>query len=1536
MKKIFTYILPLFMLAATVRGQNIELLLNAEKDCSDRSYCVDIQVKKGSPSGADFAIGTSSILLTYDAEVLVFKNYFSENFDGSGACTGWSAQGYDAISRKGEIDLTLVLEQNGNACPAIGNDPLTVGRACFDIVQQGASPNLGFDASNTQFNANETDDGTGGIAVSATGFIDETNILNCDCPGTGAPCDDGNIYTVNDRFDVYCHCLGEYLDGDEDGILDGVDACFDEVYEAEDATLHEVAFRNNQPQYSGLGFVDYLHSMGDYIEFEVNVLQEGMHQLAFRYALETGSRPLELTVDGAVADPTLDFLATGAWSVWDTTATDYFLLPGSHLIRLTTIGLNGANLDQLILSFCSGCAETGLPCDDGDPCTIDDIIGADCNCGGKYEDTDFDGVCNVFDQCEGHDDLSDTDGDGIPDGCDDCDSALAGTPCDDGDPCTINDRYLANCECLGTFTGPDSDGDGVCDEYDICPAGNDALDADGDGIPDACDPCNDRLTGTPCDDGDPCTLLDITTADCGCQGFFFDSDGDGVCSALDGCEGFDDTIDNDGDGTPDACDGNIAISQKIEVGKVFGVGDAWQVVALKNTYQSMVVVATTVLPGSSFLPVVTRVRNAEGSKFEIRVQNPGGPVNGAFYEVQYVVAEEGVYTEAEDGFKMEARKELSVETARAGNFIREQRGYLQSYSNPVVVGQVMTFNDGRWSVFWSSRHNNSGSPADSTGFAAGKQIAEDTITARLDETVGFLVIEAGNYSKDGLHFEARLGENSVLGVQSSLAGVFYQLELEKANHAVLSASGINGGNGGWPVLMGGQPFRGNAMYLAFDEDQILDTERAHIAEEVSYFAFEFVQPLAIAAVEAESVSCHGGTDGAATVAVAGGEAPYAYLWSNGATAATANGLAAGTYGVTVTDGNGTELMATATVEEPPVIGVNMQGSGISCFGENDGYVLVISTGGTGRHDYLWSNGLAGPEISDLPAGNYTLTITDENACTAVASYEVTEPQALLVSASANDVSCFGGNDGAVSTSFTGGTGNQLSYLWSNGATAQNLSGLSAGTYTVTATDGNGCSAFATVEVGQPMLLEIEIATTFTSCNGGDDGTATASVSGGTGDVTYLWDNGATTATIENLPTGTYAVTATDGNGCTAVASANVTDPAMLDIEIESTGLTCFAVPDGRATASVSGGTGDVTYLWSNGATTATIENLSAGTYTVTVTDGNGCAVTTSVEVAEPPLLSLSVVPSAASCEEVNNGALAADAAGGTPAYSYMWSTGDTTAGVAGLFAGEYSLTVTDQHGCEAISTDTVLAAGELLLDADLGQVSCFGGGNGAIEVFPAGTMGPFTFEWSDSTFANGPVAEMLAPGDYTVTVTDNDGCRAVGTFTIAQPEELQITVEQVTAALGNNADGAIDISVSGGTAGYSFQWFFNNDLISEEEDLTDLLAGEYTLALTDANGCGATLAIEVESVTSAEERHLSQHIRLSPNPTSGAFSLFLDLPNNKKARASLFDVLGRAILLDVPVAGRYDFDLTGGAAGVYLLQVKVGEVEVAKRVVVGR
>jgi PKD repeat protein len=272
-----------------------------------------------------------------------------------------------------------------------------------------------------------------------------------------------------------------------------------------------------------------------------------------------------------------------------------------------------------------------------------------------------------------------------------------------------------------------------------------------------------------------------------------------------------------------------------EIGVLTGVGSTWQTVTLQNTYSSMVVVCSNDL-GDSDYPAVTRVRNAEGSSFEVRVQNPSGAVLSG-YTVHYIVVEEGYYTADYHGVQMEAQKVISQVTARAKWWktdVREERSYINTYTNPVVLGQVMTHNDPDWSVFWACNEKVT-SPPTPTSFYAGKHVGEDGDYTRESETIGFIVIEQGEGLMNGIPFAAAVGPASIRGYDGQQNGGTYTFnEVPNAFTAIVSVAGFNGDEGGWPELYGMDFLTTTSLTLVFDEDQITDFERKHQKEQVAY------------------------------------------------------------------------------------------------------------------------------------------------------------------------------------------------------------------------------------------------------------------------------------------------------------------------------------------------------------------------------------------------------------------------------------------------------------------------------------------------------------------------------------------------------------------------------------------------------------------------------------------------------------------------------------------------------------------------------
>lgn len=360
-----------------------------------------------------------------------------------------------------------------------------------------------------------------------------------ECLEVGNSCDDGNPCTINDVIDSYCNCTGITTpDNDQDGFCgandpDDNDPCV--PTSCDNCTLTTISITGDQ--YPG-------ETSWEIVDANGVVLFSGNGY--------TGTPATEIR-EVCIPDGCYDFIikdqygdgmcctyGNGNYSVTDDT--------GNVIASGGEFGT--ADMTAFCYDNTSGGCTAETPCDDGNACTTNDVLDANCNCAGTIADADNDGVCDADDICPNGDDSIDTDGDGTPDACDDC-SIIPGTSCNDGDDCTTNDIYDANCNCAGTFA--DTDSDGVCDANDLCSSGDDNIDTDGDGIPDACDNCS-IAAGTSCDDGNACTTEDVYDANCNCTGTLADADNDGVCDADDICPNGNDNIDTDGDGTPDACD----------------------------------------------------------------------------------------------------------------------------------------------------------------------------------------------------------------------------------------------------------------------------------------------------------------------------------------------------------------------------------------------------------------------------------------------------------------------------------------------------------------------------------------------------------------------------------------------------------------------------------------------------------------------------------------------------------------------------------------------------------------------------------------------------------------------------------------------------------------------------------------------------------------------------------------------------------------------------------------------------------------------
>jgi gliding motility-associated-like protein len=611
-------------------------------------------------------------------------------------------------------------------------------------------------------------------------------------------------------------------------------------------------------------------------------------------------------------------------------------------------------------------------------------------------------------------------------------------------------------------------------------------------------------------------------------------------------------------------------------------------------------------------------------------------------------------------------------------------------------------------------------------------------------------------------------------------------------------------------------------------------------------------------------------DGSIDLSVTGGNLGYTYLWSNGATTQDISGLAAGTYSVTITDLNGCQTTNSFTLvgPNPMVTSVSAttyaSGTNISCFGASDGFVDLVVNGGTPNYSYLWSNGATTQDLSNVPVGTYSVTITDANGCQTNETITLTQP-VVLASSLSPSVYAGGFNvsgcvpDGEINLTVTGGNPG-YSFLWSNGFTSEDLTNLPAGTYTVTVTDINGCQTVSNITLTQPGdLTETISATTFPSgtnisCFGASDGNIDLTPNGGTPGYTYLWSNGATTQDLNNVPAGTYGVIITDQNGCQVSSSITLIQPPVLNQSSTAftypsgSNISCFGLSNGSIDLTVIGGNPGYSYLWNTGATTQDISGLAAGTYTVTVTDLNACTVNTNITLVQPTQLTGGLVPSVyaggvnvSGC--VNDGTIDLTVNGGSPIYTYLWSNGATSQDLSALAAGTYSVTVTDLNGCQA--TQNITLTGPTPLSQSISafvyssgtNISCFGASDGSVDLTINGGVGPYNYVWSNG--ASSQDLTNVPAGTYNVVVTDALGCQITSSITLDQPPSLSQTIVGSLYPSGTNiscfgaTDGSVDLTIAGGNPGYSYLW--SNGATTE--DLTGVPAGTYSVVATDPNGC---------------------------------------------------------------------------------------------------
>lgn len=619
-------------------------------------------------------------------------------------------------------------------------------------------------------------------------------------------------------------------------------------------------------------------------------------------------------------------------------------------------------------------------------------------------------------------------------------------------------------------------------------------------------------------------------------------------------------------------------------------------------------------------------------------------------------------------------------------------------------------------------------------------------------------------------------------------------------------------------------------------------------------------------VSASAIPCYGGTSTLLATAT-GGSGGYSYVWSNGDLGNTST-ISSGTYSVLAVDALGCSAVHSISVTQPSTIQVVASSTNTSTDVACDGSASVSISGGTAPYTVLWSNGqTTTTTTSTLCYGSYGLTITDANGCSITTMVVVNKPSCSSFNASATgtSVTCYGGNNGTASATAVGGTA-PYTYSWNTTPpqTTATANLLSTGTYTVFVTDAGGCIDASTVTIMQPNILTNTITHIDVTSVGGTNGSATANPLGGTPGYTYQWmPGGMTTQTIANLssaPGGVvYYLNITDSRACTISDSVLINEPPCNEfmIAVNTVGTSCNGASNGSATVVVGDGVGPYTLTWSTGATGLyTINNLSAGNYSVTVTDAMNCTTFQSFVIQQPNPLTISLTPTNITCSNAQDGTVDLTIVGGTGPYTFAWSFGGRVIAsyqdLVNLGPGTYSVVVVDANGCTVSGSIGITQPTPLSSTYTYTDALCFGNTNGTINATPSGGTLPYVYAWDGPGTFTASTQDLsgLSNGLYELQLSDANGCDfGPMQVYINQPALLVATIAIAdSVSCGGQADGILDLTTVGGTPSYTYLWSGPSSYTSTSQDPTGLLAGGYLVTVTDQHGCTATASRNLPTV----------------------------------------------------------------------------------------
>ena len=595
------------------------------------------------------------------------------------------------------------------------------------------------------------------------------------------------------------------------------------------------------------------------------------------------------------------------------------------------------------------------------------------------------------------------------------------------------------------------------------------------------------------------------------------------------------------------------------------------------------------------------------------------------------------------------------------------------------------------------------------------------------------------------------------------------------------------------------------------------------------------------------VVCYGQSNGSVQINASGGIAPYTYALGTGIYGGGSlfSGLAAGTYAFHIKDAHNCVKDTNITITQPDSVTLHAVLQQPLCYNGANGTITITTSGGTAPYTFAINGGTFGanPVFGSLTAGTYTLSVRDSRMCRKDSTVVLGQPDSISVKAQVKNSTCSTLANGAVRISSTGGTPG-YTYAFDAGSYSPNpvLSPVAAGTHVFHTKDANGCIKDTTITIIDSVVVTITTGKTDAPCYNIPGGSITITGGGGLVPYSYGINNGPFGGTNPFTPllAGTYVASVRDNNGCIASTNVTITQPTDVIPNATLTNPKCFGSADGTITLNPSGGTPGYTYAMNYG--TYGISNSFTGlidsVYLIHVKDTNGCIHDTSVALYQPSKVVVTTLTGVnLKCYQSGDGSIRIAGSGGTPPYQYALNNGTPVASGTfnSLAAGTYTLSIFDNNNCRLDTSFTLIEPGQLTFTGfSMSPATCSYSKDGSFQIFGSGSSIGYSYSIDNITFTSNNTFTGLAPGKYTIYMTDHKGCKRDTTVEVTSKSKLNYTVDIKPASCYDKQDGSITVKSTGGVYPLTYHMEFN---LEPDSIFQNLRAAAYNVRVTDNLGC---------------------------------------------------------------------------------------------------